>query len=154
MLLNFKTIDAYFTNDQVFLCNLITCIFLPHQFTYAKCFPWMEEDWSIQFDVKSFHASIHSWKQTCHLAALSARMSYQRALHFTPWQANLYVDIGITSDFISSMNKNYGQEKSPWYDLGSNVFSLSLMYHKLVLLTNCRSHQAAVRKDGFGGFVT
>ncbi|KAJ6414247.1 hypothetical protein OIU84_006965 [Salix udensis] len=84
------------------------------QLNYAKCFPWIEDDENVEFDVETFHASILTWKQTCYLAATSAKKSYQRALHLAPWQANLYIDIGIASDLISSMNENYGQDQHPW----------------------------------------
>uniref|UniRef100_A0A6N2K3A7 DUF547 domain-containing protein n=1 Tax=Salix viminalis TaxID=40686 RepID=A0A6N2K3A7_SALVM len=84
------------------------------ELNYAKCFPWIEDDENVEFDVETFHASILTWKQTCYLAATSAKKSYQRALHLAPWQANLYIDIGIASDLISSMNENYGQDQHPW----------------------------------------
>lgn len=74
----------------------------------------MEEDQSIEFGVEYFKTSILSWNQTCSLAAISARRSYQRALHLAPWQANLYIDIAITSDLISSTEENFGHDTS-WY---------------------------------------
>ncbi|XP_021600891.2 tetratricopeptide repeat protein SKI3 isoform X4 [Manihot esculenta] len=99
------------------LAGNVSCIWKLHgdiQLTYAKCFPWTKGDHSAEFDVDTFEASIFSWKQTCHLAAMSAKRSYQRALHLVPWQANLYIDIGITLDLISSMNENYGLDLYPW----------------------------------------
>ncbi|XP_015574671.1 tetratricopeptide repeat protein SKI3 isoform X1 [Ricinus communis] len=95
----------------------ISCIWKLHgdiQLTHAKCFPWMEGDNSAKFDMESFDASILSWKQTCNVATKSARRSYQRALHLAPWQANLYIDIAITLDLISSMTENYGHNNYPW----------------------------------------
>lgn len=84
------------------------------QVAYAKCFPWVDDDQCMKLDAEAFRSSILSWKQTCCAAAMSARQSYQRALHLTPWQANLYVDIAITADLISSMDENCGHELSHW----------------------------------------
>ncbi|KDP36716.1 hypothetical protein JCGZ_08007 [Jatropha curcas] len=99
------------------LAGNVSCIWKLHgdvQHTYAKCCPWMEGDCDTEFGADAFDDSISSWKQTCRLAAMSARRSYQRALHLSPWQANLYIDIAITLDLISSMNENYGHEIYPW----------------------------------------
>lgn len=57
---------------------------------------------------------------------MSAKRSYQRALHLVPWQANLYIDIGITLDLISSMNENYGLDLYPWYDMRLYFFPFDL----------------------------
>ncbi|KAM7253000.1 hypothetical protein ACFE04_025618 [Oxalis oulophora] len=81
-----------------------SCVWKLHgdiQLTYAKCFPWTEPDWNSKLDVETFKTSIDSWRKTCYLAALSAKSSYQRALHLAPWQANIYTDIAITLDHIS-----------------------------------------------------
>ncbi|KAF2310828.1 hypothetical protein GH714_017490 [Hevea brasiliensis] len=95
----------------------VSCIWKLHgdiQLTHAKCFPWTERDHGAEFDADTFESSIFSWKQTCYLAAMSAKRSYQRALHLAPWRANLYIDIAITLDLISSMNENYGHDLYPW----------------------------------------
>ncbi|KAJ9186264.1 hypothetical protein P3X46_001862 [Hevea brasiliensis] len=95
----------------------VSCIWKLHgdiQLTHAKCFPWTERDQGAEFDADTFESSIFSWKQTCYLAAMSAKRSYQRALHLAPWRANLYIDIAITLDLISSMNENYGHDLYPW----------------------------------------
>ncbi|KAJ4836894.1 hypothetical protein Tsubulata_037363 [Turnera subulata] len=84
------------------------------QVAYAKCLPWMEDDQRMKVVPEAFHSSILSWKQTCRTAVMSARKSYQRALHLTPWQANLYIDIAITADLISSMDENYGHDLNHW----------------------------------------
>lgn len=110
--------DACKVADKIAqLAGNFSCIWKLHgdiQLNYAKCFPWMEDDQSVEYDVESFHASILTWKQTCYKASTSAKRSYQRALHLAPWQANLYIDIGIASDLISAMNENHGHDQHPW----------------------------------------
>lgn len=99
------------------LAGNISCIWKLHgdiQLAYAKCFPWTEQGQGLEFDVEAFNASILSWKQTCCIAAVSAKCSYQRALHMAPWQANIYTDIAIASDLISSLNKSYGNNLNAW----------------------------------------
>ena len=81
----------------------------------------MEEGQGLEFDVETFNASILSWKKTCILAAISAKCSYQRALHLAPWEANIYTDIAITADLISSLTMSDGNDFNDWYDL--SVFS-------------------------------
>ncbi|KAL4333634.1 hypothetical protein GQ457_07G027760 [Hibiscus cannabinus] len=75
--------------------------------TYAQVFPWVEESLSLEYNAETFKKSIYSWKNTCRLAAISARNSYQRALLLAPWQANIYIDIAISSNLISSFNEDY-----------------------------------------------
>ncbi|KAK8989118.1 hypothetical protein V6N11_030484 [Hibiscus sabdariffa] len=75
--------------------------------TYAQVFPWMDESQSSEYNAESFKKSIYSWKNTCFVSAISARNSFQRALHLAPWQANIYVDIAISSNLISSFNEDY-----------------------------------------------
>ncbi|CAK9178263.1 unnamed protein product [Ilex paraguariensis] len=99
-----------------FACNLSSMWKLcgDIQLTYAKCFPWMEEGLILENDEKAFNASILSWKRTCTLAALSASHFYQKALHLAPWEANIYVDIAITSDLIYSLKESCKQEMNCW----------------------------------------
>ncbi|CAI0463768.1 unnamed protein product [Linum tenue] len=88
------------------LAGNISCIWKLHgdiQLTYARCFPWVEDDKMIQSDAKAFNGSLVSWKQTCLLAAFSSRRSYLKAVHLAPWQASIYADTAIASDMISSM---------------------------------------------------
>lgn len=73
----------------------------------------MEEDWGLC--AESFRTSILSWKQTRSLALLSAKCSYQQALHLAPWEANIYTDIAITLDIISTLNGDSGSEFNSWY---------------------------------------
>ncbi|KAK2988160.1 hypothetical protein RJ640_020642, partial [Escallonia rubra] len=99
------------------LAGNISCIWKLHgdiQLTYAKCFPWMDEDRGLETDVKAFSSSIISWKTSCFLAAARASRSYQRALHLTPWQANIYCDIAIALDMSCSLKESGKQELSAW----------------------------------------
>lgn len=77
----------------------------------------MEEDQGLEFNAEDFNASIFCWKNTCYLAAISAKFSYQRALLLAPWQANIYTDIAISSDLINTLNKRTGHDLDTWYDL-------------------------------------
>lgn len=77
----------------------------------------MEDGQSLEFNAEDFNTSILSWKHTCYLAAISAKFSYQRALLLAPWQANIYPDIAISSDLISTFNKRTGHDLDAWYDL-------------------------------------
>ncbi|XWS14326.1 hypothetical protein CRYUN_Cryun35bG0000500 [Craigia yunnanensis] len=84
------------------------------QLAYAQGYPWMEESQSLEYKAETFEKSIYSWKNTCHLAAIYARNSYQRALHLAPWQANIYIDIAISSDLVTSFYKDYTHDKCTW----------------------------------------
>ncbi|GAU29535.1 hypothetical protein TSUD_115580 [Trifolium subterraneum] len=93
----------------------ISCIWKLHadiQLAYARCNPWIEEVHELESDKEAFSASIISWRKTCFLAARRARFSYQRALHLSPWQANIYSDIAVTSDLITSLSKHFKQDLS------------------------------------------
>ena len=63
-------------------------------------------------DEKAFNTSILSWKRTCSLAAVCASRSYQRALHLAPWQANIYTDVAMTLDVISSLKETEKKDMS------------------------------------------
>lgn len=82
------------------------------QLAYAQGYPWVESQ-SLEYK-DEFEKSIYSWKNICRLAAISARNSYQRALHLAPWQANIYIDIAISSDLISSFHEDYIPDKCTW----------------------------------------
>ncbi|XP_048331542.1 tetratricopeptide repeat protein SKI3 isoform X2 [Ziziphus jujuba] len=84
------------------------------QLSYAQCYPWVEEDQGLEFNAEDFNASIFCWKNTCYLAAISAKFSYQRALLLAPWQANIYTDIAISSDLINTLNKRTGHDLDTW----------------------------------------
>ncbi|KAL5182245.1 Tetratricopeptide repeat protein SKI3 [Glycine soja] len=99
-----------------FLRN-ISCIWKLHadiQLAYARCYPWIEDVQELEANKEAFSASIISWRRTCFLAAKHARFSYQRASHLSPWQANIYADIAVTSDLITSLDKNYKQDINAW----------------------------------------
>ncbi|XP_042507077.1 tetratricopeptide repeat protein SKI3 [Macadamia integrifolia] len=83
------------------------------QLTYAKCFPWMEEGFSLETD-EAFRNSILSWKRKCLSAAIAASRSYQRSLHLAPWQANIYTDIAISLDLICSLEERSKPEPDAW----------------------------------------
>lgn len=103
--------------DGTQLSGNISCLWKLHgdiQLMYARCFPWMEEFRLSETDEKTFHYSINSWKSTCCLAATSASRSYQRALHLTPWQANIYVDIAIASDINFSLKEDPNGDLNAW----------------------------------------
>lgn len=85
------------------------------QLAYARCYPWIEDVQELEANKEAFSASIISWRRTCFLAAKHARFSYQRASHLSPWQANIYADIAVISDLITSLDKNYKQDINAWY---------------------------------------
>ncbi|XP_061354463.1 tetratricopeptide repeat protein SKI3 isoform X2 [Gastrolobium bilobum] len=104
------------STSAYFLRN-ISCIWKLHgdiQLSYARCYPWIEEAQELESNNEAFNASIISWRKTCFLASKRARFSYQRALHLSPWQANIYADIAVTSDLITSLNENYKQDLNSW----------------------------------------
>ncbi|KAJ8772613.1 hypothetical protein K2173_027790 [Erythroxylum novogranatense] len=119
------------------------------QITYAKCFPWMEEDQNLYYTVETFNASMFSWKQTCRLFAMSARRSYQHALHLAPWQPNLYVDIAVTSDHICFMDENNGHLLNPW-QLSEKMALGSLLLegenHEFWVALGCLSGYSALKQ--------
>lgn len=78
---------------------------------YARCFPWTEEGLA---DETAFSSSVISWRRTRFLAASHASHFYQRALRLTPWQANIYVDVAIASDLISSLKVNPKEDLPVW----------------------------------------
>lgn len=93
------------TKTGTCLAKNVSCMWKLHgdiQLTYAKCYPWMDEDPVLETSEKALTASILAWKNVCSSAALSARYSYQQALRLAPWQANIYTDIAITIDVINS----------------------------------------------------
>ncbi|KAL6996045.1 hypothetical protein U1Q18_006180 [Sarracenia purpurea var. burkii] len=99
------------------LAENTSCIWKLHgdiQLAYAKCLPWMEEGLGLETDDEAFRTSILFWKKTCHWAAVSACSSYQRALHLAPWQANIYVDIAMSSDLICSYKECFKQDLNTW----------------------------------------
>ncbi|KAK7376053.1 hypothetical protein VNO78_34903 [Psophocarpus tetragonolobus] len=102
---------------SAYLLRNVSCIWKLHadiQLAYARCYPWIEDVQELESNKEAFSASIIAWRRTCFLAARHARFSYQRALHLSPWQANIYADIAVTSDLIMSLDKNYEQDIHAW----------------------------------------
>lgn len=66
----------------------------------------MDENQGLQDDEIAFRNSVLSWHKICFSSAVSASRSYQRALHLAPWQANIYIDIGISVDAICSLKED------------------------------------------------
>ncbi|GER43136.1 tetratricopeptide repeat protein [Striga asiatica] len=92
------------------LAGTFSCFWKLHgdiQLLYATCYPWTENE-------KSFHSSIITWRKTCFLAAKNALRSYQRTLHLTPWQANLYTDIAIASNLCLSYEESRKEDSIVW----------------------------------------
>ncbi|XP_031487063.1 tetratricopeptide repeat protein SKI3 isoform X2 [Nymphaea colorata] len=75
------------------------------EMTYAKCSPWSQENGCCEIDEAAFAASILTWKEKCQLAAVTANRAYQKTLHLTPWQANMYADVAISLDYICSLKQ-------------------------------------------------
>ncbi|RVX15851.1 Tetratricopeptide repeat protein SKI3 [Vitis vinifera] len=99
------------------LAGNVSCIWKLHgdiQLAYAKCLPWLEENWNLEIDEEAFSNSILNWKRSCCLSAISANYSYQRALHLAPWQANIYTDIAISSDLICSLKEDDKHNPNSW----------------------------------------
>ncbi|XP_068652735.1 tetratricopeptide repeat protein SKI3 [Aristolochia californica] len=79
---------------------------------YAKSFPWVSEGQNREIDESSFKTSILEWKKERVKAAVNANRSYQKALHLTPWQANIYTDVAIALDLISSEDEKNTSQNS------------------------------------------
>lgn len=61
-----------------------------------------------------FKESILEWRNACLSAANGAKLSYQRALHLAPWEANVHNDTAICLDLVYSMSGNNGLNPSIW----------------------------------------
>lgn len=99
--------------------NLKDCI-LPYtlpalcQLALARCFPWVDGKINGQVDAEMFKDSIQEWRNACRSAANGAKLSYQRALHLTPWEANAHNDTAICLDLIYSMDDNNIHNHNVW----------------------------------------
>ncbi|KAG7024067.1 Tetratricopeptide repeat protein SKI3 [Cucurbita argyrosperma subsp. argyrosperma] len=138
---------------STYLAGNLSCIWKllgDIQHTYAKCYPWMEEDWGLC--AESFRTSILSWKQTRSLALLSAKCSYQQALHLAPWEANIYTDIAITLDIISTLNGDSGSEFNSW-QISEKMTLGALMLegdnHEFWVAMGCISNHDALKQHAF-----
>ncbi|KAK1259806.1 hypothetical protein QJS04_geneDACA001423 [Acorus gramineus] len=119
---------------------------------YARCFPWTQEGESSEVNLESFTKSIHSWKKSRLLAATSARQSYQRALHLSPWQANIYSDVAISLDLIKSLEEKNVIEVGAW-ELPEKMSLGGLMLeganNEIWLVLGCLSNNSALRQHAF-----
>lgn len=119
-----------------------------YQVTYAKCFPWEDRRNGSEFDATAFRASISDWKKTCLLAGNAAKQSYQRALHLSPWQTNIYADIAITVDLISSLEEQDTSDIDVWYDFSSEqLLENYLFFLEIQLFGLFYIDQATSRED-------
>ncbi|XP_022158433.1 tetratricopeptide repeat protein SKI3 isoform X2 [Momordica charantia] len=122
------------------------------QLTYAKCYPWMGDDCGVGMSSESFRSSVLSWKQTCSLALFSARCSYQQALHLAPWEANIYTDIAITLDLISSSSNDSGSGFNSW-QISEKMTLGALMLegdnHEFWVAMGCLSNQDALKQHAY-----
>lgn len=75
----------------------------------------MDEGLGSGTDEYSFSHSVLSWRRICCLAVRSACCSYQRALHLSPWQANVYTDIAIASELLFSLKENCKDDMNSWF---------------------------------------
>lgn len=98
------------------------------QLAYARCYPWIDDFLELESNKEAFSASINSWRRTCLFAARHAKFSYQRALHLSPWQANIYADIAVTSNLINSLDKSYKQDINARYILCNQIILNDLDY--------------------------
>ncbi|KAI3757028.1 hypothetical protein L6452_04561 [Arctium lappa] len=137
------------------LAKNISCMWKLHgdiQLTYAKCFPWMDENPVLETDKKALTASILSWKNTCSSAALSARHSYQQALHLAPWQANIYTDIAVTIDVINSY-KEEEKHDSIQRELPEKMILGGLLLessnNEFWVALGCLSHHVELKQHAF-----
>ncbi|KAK1306290.1 hypothetical protein QJS10_CPA10g00001 [Acorus calamus] len=107
---------------------------------------------SSEVNLESFMKSIHSWKKSRLLAATSARQSYQRALHLSPWQANIYTDVAISLDLIKSLEEKNVIEVGAW-ELPEKMSLGGLMLeganNEIWLVLGCLSNNSALRQHAF-----
>ena len=65
-------------------------------------------------DAQMFKDSVQEWRNAILSAANGAKLSYQRALHLTPWEANVHNDTAICVDLIYSMDGNNRHNPNVW----------------------------------------
>ncbi|XP_035819938.1 tetratricopeptide repeat protein SKI3 isoform X3 [Zea mays] len=99
------------------LTGNLSCVWKLHgdvQLTLARCFPWVDGKIKRVMDAQMFKNSVQEWRNTCLLAANGAKLSYQRALHLTPWEANVHNDMAICLDLICSMDDKNRFNPNVW----------------------------------------
>uniref|UniRef100_A0A6V7QSG7 Tetratricopeptide repeat protein SKI3 n=1 Tax=Ananas comosus var. bracteatus TaxID=296719 RepID=A0A6V7QSG7_ANACO len=119
------------------------------QIAYAKCFPWEDKEDSPEVDEKIFKVSIDQWKNTCLLAANSAKCSYQRALHLAPWQANLYADIAMSVDLIYSMEEKKEPDPALPEKMCLGALLLEPINKEFWVILGCLSSNHALKQHSF-----
>uniref|UniRef100_A0A0E0IW20 Protein kinase domain-containing protein n=1 Tax=Oryza nivara TaxID=4536 RepID=A0A0E0IW20_ORYNI len=80
----------------------------------ARCFPWDDGNIKGGMDDGTFRTTVLEWRNTCLLAANGAKFSYQRALHLTPWEANIHNDTAICLDLIYTIEENNSLDPITW----------------------------------------
>lgn len=99
------------------LTGNLSCVWKLHgdiQLALARCFPWVDGKIKSGVDARIFKDSVQEWRNTCLSVANGAKLSYQRALHLTPWEANVHNDTAICLDLISSMDENNRLNPNIW----------------------------------------
>ncbi|XP_066384394.1 tetratricopeptide repeat protein SKI3-like isoform X2 [Miscanthus floridulus] len=99
------------------LTGNLSCVWKLHgdiQLALARCFPWVDGKTKRGMDAQMFKDSVQGWRNTCLSAANGAKLSYQRALHLTPWEANVHNDMAICLDLICSMDDNNILNPNVW----------------------------------------
>lgn len=99
------------------LTGNLSCVWKLHadtQLALARCFPWENGDIKWGMDEQIFKASVLQWRSTCLSAANGAKLSYQRALHLTPWEANIHIDTAVCLDLICTMEENNSVDPIIW----------------------------------------
>ncbi|VAH17868.1 unnamed protein product [Triticum turgidum subsp. durum] len=99
------------------LTGNLSCVWKLHadtQLALARCSPWEDRHIKRGMDEQNFKASVLQWRNTCLSAANSAKLSYQRALRLTPWEANIHIDTAICLDLICTMEENNSVDPIVW----------------------------------------
>ncbi|GAB2271736.1 hypothetical protein Dimus_006566 [Dionaea muscipula] len=141
--------------ECILLAGNISCVWKLHgdiQLTFARYFPWMEEERILENDEEGFTKSLFSWNRTCYLAAVRATSSYQRALHLAPWLANVYMDIAIATDLTSSLKESSKTDLNP-RQLPEKMSLGSLLLegnnHEFWVSLGCLSGHKALKQHAF-----
>ncbi|XP_021717803.1 tetratricopeptide repeat protein SKI3-like isoform X1 [Chenopodium quinoa] len=139
-------------NSAVLTSNM-SCVWKLHadiQLTYAKSFPWTEGG-NLKGE-EAFSRSLLSWKKTRQIAAVSAKCSYQRALHLAPWQANIYMDVAVALDHVCSLQGSHETDLSSW-KISEKMLLGSLLLesdnHEFWMALGCMSDHRALRQHAF-----
>ncbi|XP_074263980.1 tetratricopeptide repeat protein SKI3 [Silene latifolia] len=134
------------------LASNMSCLWKLHadiKLTYAKSFPWTGED---QKDEVAFSNSLLSWKETRYSAAMSGKRSYQRALHLAPWQANIYMDIAVAINLISSLKGSQQDDLDAWNPAEKMLLGSLLLEsdnYEFWMALGCVSGHKALRQHSF-----